>query len=175
MKFLLIALLSTSAFAHFKLGLYNGIDQDGQACNISFNKKTYRFGKKHPLNEEVHVHVVEPGNEFVLGHKALFTSWSREEMCEEFGIPQEYCPDTEVAPDGKIEPDKNALTGAKGEYLENFSSNSVLKVVMGHEEGKEGPQSYLLEMSINSLEGPDFLTGFIKCEDLKFVRAPIEE
>lgn len=57
MKFILIALvlISQSAFAHFKIGTYKGMDSTSTPCTIEFIGVHFPNNIKNPLNEKVQV------------------------------------------------------------------------------------------------------------------------
>jgi hypothetical protein len=64
---LILLLVSTSAFAHFKIGTYLGVDNNGSTCSIEFKRKTFTNNIKNPLNEQVYV-VVNGASSFTLTH-----------------------------------------------------------------------------------------------------------
>ncbi len=68
MKFILICLLSLSAFSGFKMGTYHGVSDSGEKCQITFVIKNYRNAIKNPLNEEVWASLPGETEVYVLGH-----------------------------------------------------------------------------------------------------------
>jgi hypothetical protein len=57
---ILIGLFSvSSAFAHFKIGKYEGAYADGESCFFTIISKEFPAGLKHPLNEKVTIKVLE--------------------------------------------------------------------------------------------------------------------
>ena len=60
MKFitsLLVVLISTSAFAHFKIGTYKGTSLTGEACQFEILNVKFKNKLKHPLNERVSIKI----------------------------------------------------------------------------------------------------------------------
>lgn len=112
--FLLAMMVTTSAFAHIKFGIYQGTDQMNEACQVRIVQKTYYLNKKHPLNERI---LIEMGsrNFFELTHPATVNIY-----------------------DQKITVNHDSLSGQNGD--ENFSRTFFM--IMTHEEGNDGLQKF---------------------------------
>lgn len=140
--FTLSALVSTSSFAHLKIGKYAGKSADFSAC--SFEVKQIRFeGIKHPINERVDVVI---GSElFVLSHlPEVNASVKTEESTVLF--------------------DGDHLTGAKG--IPQGGVGVVL--TMSHAEVNEGPVE--ITMITHAYKDPAKTTKW-QCSGLAFQSA----
>ena len=116
MKLLLVALMlaSTSAFAHFKIGTYQGQNANGVNCTVEFKKKTYINNIKNPINERVFV-MVNGKRPFLLTHLPIIDNNRM-----------------------TVTADKEALTEVKGGKGKAVS----LQIHMDHVKG--GPDSYTI-------------------------------
>ncbi len=114
MKLLIASLLlaSTTAMAHFKIGTYNGSDQNGLNCSIEFKKISFVNNIKNPINERVFV-VINGNRPFILTHLPII--------------------DTDKM---SIVPNKSNLTGVKGGNMKAIA----LQVDMDHT--IRGPANY---------------------------------
>lgn len=63
---LLIAFLSLSAHAHFKIGTYKGVTPEGTDCAVKFESVSFTTTFKNPLSERVTVSALD--KTFVLQH-----------------------------------------------------------------------------------------------------------
>lgn len=115
-----MALISTQAWAHIDLGVYKGVDENGQECSINFKKQTFARGMHHPLNEEMEVEV-DVERHFLpltLKHPPLFNTLT-----------------------SKVTFNHDAL-----ESIEATNNGAMaMHVVLKHDDEKaSGPQSYIL-------------------------------
>ena len=113
---ILMMALSFSAKAHFNIGWYKGLDQNGGDCFVKFNAKEYRFNIKNPLNEIVEVELTS-GEKFGLVHLLKYNDSSFDVLA-----------------------DKDHLTGHNGT---NYGAK-MLQILMDDGQGNHWPQSYIL-------------------------------
>lgn len=71
---LLLALFSTSAFAHFQIGTYVGTDINGQACTVKIKSVSFTNNLKHPLAENVEIEVPFHNETRTFSHLAIVDS-----------------------------------------------------------------------------------------------------
>jgi hypothetical protein len=57
--------ISTSAFAHFEIGTYQGVLQDGSACSFEIQEVAFENNLRHPLNERVKMTMNFVANEVI--------------------------------------------------------------------------------------------------------------
>ena len=116
MKLLLASLMlvSSSAFAHFKIGTYKGQNTQGADCTVEFKKKTFVNNVKNPINERVLV-LVNGKRPFILTHLPVIDNARM-----------------------TVSADKSNLTGVKGGNGKAIS----MQIHMDHTIG--GPDSYTI-------------------------------
>ena len=109
-------ILSSPAFAHLKVGTYQGRDQaTGEPCAVRIQSVDFEGGLRHPLNERV---TIQRGDQiWVLRHPVQ--------------IDQAL---------GRVGFSGASLEGSRGIP----SGGEGFVITMSHEEGNEGPQEFLM-------------------------------